>query len=100
MKLKCQCCGIERDFADGEDAFREGWDAPPHFTGYVACNLCPAGCVVLGKSHTKAHALWAKEGRPKEFSFETCVSDEDWGNQKVCDALEKGFAMFQKAKGV
>lgn len=33
MKLKCQCCGIEQEFKDGEEAFKEGWDAPPHFTG-------------------------------------------------------------------
>lgn len=81
MKLKCQCCQIEQEFEDGEAAFRAGWDAPPHFSQYVACNLCPGVCVVLGKSHAKAHELWAKEGRPKEFSVEKCGPDDDLGNK-------------------
>jgi hypothetical protein len=51
MKLKCQCCGHEREFKDGEEAFQAGWDAPPHFTGYVCCELCPGSWVVLGETH-------------------------------------------------
>ena len=76
MKLKCQCCGIERDFVDGEEAFREGWDALPYFSQHISCDLCPAVCIVFGASHAKAHALWAKHGRPKEFTIETCGTDE------------------------
>lgn len=41
MKLKCECCGFEQEFKDGEEAFQAGWDAPPHFSQYVSCNLCP-----------------------------------------------------------
>jgi hypothetical protein len=78
IKLKCQCCGIEREFADAEEAFVAGWDAPPHFTGYVACDLCPAVCVLFGAGHIQAHALWAKQGRPAEFSPVTCCADDDW----------------------
>ncbi len=77
MKLTCDCCGISAEFVDGEAAFQAGWDAPPHFTGYVACDLCPAVCIVLGASHATAHALWAKEGRPAEFSIAKCGVDDD-----------------------
>jgi hypothetical protein len=76
--LRCQCCGIERQFSDEEDAFKAGWDAPPHFTGYICCDLCPAVCIVLGQPHTKAHALWAKEGRPTQFSVAKCGTDHDF----------------------
>jgi hypothetical protein len=76
MLLKCQCCGIQQEFGDGEDAFLAGWDAPPHFTGFVACNLCPAVCIVLNKKHTIAHALWEREGRPSEFTVAKCADDE------------------------
>lgn len=78
MKLKCQCCGIEREFADAEEAFKAGWDAPPHFTGHVCCHLCPAVCVVMGLSHSKAHALWEREGRPEKFSVAKCGVDKQW----------------------
>lgn len=69
--LKCACCGIVKAFADGEQAFREGWDAPPHFTGYVCCNLCPGSFVVLGQTHlhARAHEKWKVEGRPAEFQI-------------------------------
>lgn len=80
MKLKCQCCGVEQEFKNGEEAFTAGWDAPPHFTGFVACNLCPAICLVRKRTHHKAHALWAKEGRPKEFTVAKCGTDDKWGN--------------------
>lgn len=81
MKLKCQCCGHEAEFADGEAAFDAGWDAPPHFNQHVCCNLCPAVCVVMGAGHTKAHAHWAKEGRPDDFTLGTCATDEHFGNK-------------------
>jgi hypothetical protein len=77
MILKCQCCGFEAKFTDGEAAFEAGWDAPPHFTGYVCCNLCPAVCVVLRLPHEAAHAMWAREGRPVEFSVAKCGCDDD-----------------------
>jgi hypothetical protein len=75
MKLKCQCCGFEQEFLDGEAAFKAGWDAPPHFSGYISCDLCPGSLIVMGQTHKHApdHERWAKEGRPKEFevpSFE------------------------------
>lgn len=56
MKLKCDCCGFEREFASANDAFQAGWDAPPHFTGYVTCELYPAAFVVLGRTREHAHA--------------------------------------------
>jgi hypothetical protein len=67
LNLKCQCCGFEQQF-DSEAAFEAGWDAPPHFTGYVTCHLCPAVCIVLRAPHGVAHAMWAREGRPAEFT--------------------------------
>lgn len=83
MILKCQCCGIEQEFADGEAAFRAGWDAPPHFRHYVACNLCPGVCLIVGLSHEKAHALWAREGRPADFILTKCAPDRDWDSAVV-----------------
>lgn len=74
-KLKCQCCGFEQEFKDGEAAFQSGWDAPLYFTDFVCCNLCPAVCIVLGTPHEKAHALWGREGRPAEFAYRTCVDE-------------------------
>lgn len=71
MNLKCQCCGFERVFTDGEEAFQAGWDAPPYFTGYVACDLCPGSFVVLGMTdrHKADHDRWEKQGRPAEFEI-------------------------------
>lgn len=71
MILTCQCCGFSKEFKDGEDAFNEGWDAPPHFTQVICCNLCPASFIVLGitDKHSPAHAKWRTEGRPSEFSI-------------------------------
>ncbi len=73
MKLKCQCCGFEQEFADGEAAFEAGWDAPPHFTMVICCNLCPASFIVLGEvaRHHVAHEHWKIHGRPKEFEIPT-----------------------------
>lgn len=73
MTLKCQCCDFVREFVDGEEAFEAGWDAPPHFTGVVCCNLCPASFVVLGlvEKHAPAHEKWKISGRPKEFEIPT-----------------------------
>ena len=71
MQLTCECCGFTQDFADGEEAFKAGWDCPPHFTGYVCCNLCPGSFVVMGctHKHQAAHDKWAKDGRPSEFQI-------------------------------
>lgn len=76
---KCQCCQFEQEFADGEAAFEAGWDAPPHFTGFVCCNLCPAVCVVLGLSHEQAHAYWKEHGRTEQF----LPPDEDFKHGRV-----------------
>jgi hypothetical protein len=71
MLLKCQCCGFSQEFENGEAAFKAGWDCPPHFTGYVCCDLCPGSFVVMGctDNHKPAHEMWAKEGRPKDFEI-------------------------------
>lgn len=79
MIFQCQCCGIQQDFVDGGAAFAAGWDAPPHFTGYICCDLCPAVCVVSGMSHQRAHAIWARDGRPAEFSVAKCGVDAECG---------------------
>ena len=77
MILKCDCCSFEQEFKDGEEAFQAGWDAPPHFTGYIACNLCPAVCIVLNLPHTKAHSYFSKCERPAEFN-QFCLPDKEW----------------------
>ena len=71
VKLICECCGFIQEFTDLEEAFDKGWDAPPHFTGYVCCDLCPGSFLSLGITylHEKAHKKWAVEGRPKEFEI-------------------------------
>jgi hypothetical protein len=71
MKLTCQCCGFTQYFDDGEVAFHAGWDCPPHFTGYVCCNLCPGSFVVLGMTdkHKADHERWKRDGRPAEFQI-------------------------------
>jgi len=74
--LKCQCCGIEKEFSSESDAFDVGWDVPSRF-GYTACDLCPGICIFLGMGHEKAHAHWKEHGRPTEFNTK-CDSDESW----------------------
>jgi hypothetical protein len=71
MIFKCQCCGFEKEFRDGEEAFAAGWDSPPYFTGYVSCNLCPGSFVVTGTTylHARDHQLWKDNGRPSEFEI-------------------------------
>lgn len=75
LTLKCQCCGFEQVFDDAEDAFQKGWDAPPHFTGYVACDLCPASILIMQgpQGHEAVHKRWAVEGRPREFDVASCT---------------------------
>lgn len=71
MEFVCECCRFKQEFEDEEAAFRAGWDAPPHFSSYVSCNLCPGSFVVLGKTHLHKsdHERWAKSGRPAEFEI-------------------------------
>jgi hypothetical protein len=81
MKLKCECCGIEQEFPDdnGETAFNEGWDAPPHFTQVMTCGLCPSAPFVIHgdwHEHDSIHEKWEREGRPAEFSVAECVAPE------------------------
>lgn len=78
LKLKCECCGFEREFENGEEAFEAGWDAPPHFTQVVTCDLCPASGLVCGVGHHKAHQYWKQHGRPKEFTVIHCCLDSEW----------------------
>jgi hypothetical protein len=87
--MKCQCCGHEEDL-EPEVAFKAGWDAPPHFS-HVACPLCPGVCVVLGKPHTKAHALWEKTGRPLAFTVETCGTDDTMDNLPAIHETKRGM---------
>lgn len=96
MSLKCQCCGFESDL-DLEEAFQAGWDAPPHFTVHVCCPLCPAVCLMdKSEGHTKAHAHWAKHGRPAEFALETCASDSVFGDKVEMAAAEAGMAAIDE----
>lgn len=96
MKLTCECCGFEQEFKDGGEAYEAGWDAPPRFS-FVTCNLCPAVCIVLGKGHKLAHALWAAEGRPKAWTFAKCATDDHFGNPKLEKEFEDSFDQFLSA---
>jgi len=96
MKFKCQCCDFEQEFTSTEVAFEAGWDTPPRFS-YTTCDLCPGICVFMNLPHDKAHALWAKEGRPKEFSMLTCGIDDDIGDQKKSDNFDASYEQFKAA---
>src|SRR5678816_962710 len=106
MKCTCDCCGFTQEFADGEAAYDAGWDALPYFTHYTSCPLCPMVCAAFGKPHTKAHALWAKEGRPKEFTVAKCADDDRFGGpeltkEELADVnkfLGQFEAIFKKGK--
>lgn len=92
MIYKCDCCGFTADFGDPEAAFAMGWDAPPHFTGYVACNLCPASYQFSPQGwarHASIHERWEREGRPAEYSQETCVAEEDRIPQETLDKMHQ-----------
>src|SRR5262245_30845145 len=85
IKLKCQCCGYEEEFTDGEDAFIQGWDAPRHFTGYVCCKLCPGSYVVLKETwrHEAAHERWKVTGRPDQFEPPPLVTTIERPDRKI-----------------
>jgi hypothetical protein len=78
--LTCQCCEHAQEFSSLEAAFDAGWDAPPHFTGYVSCDLCPSTVCwtrlghpqftaspvmrAAAERHMVQHAVWQVAGRP------------------------------------
>lgn len=95
IKLKCQCCGFEQEFADDEAVFDAGWDAPPLFP-YVSCDLCPGVCIILGAGHTLAHAIWEREGRPKSFSVEKCATDDVIGEPERMKAALENMARLRE----
>ena len=66
IKLTCDCCNFSQEFKDGQEAFEKGWDAPPYFSQYISCNLCPGSFIVLGKTslHNAEHKRWEEKGRP------------------------------------
>lgn len=97
VTLTCDCCGVQRQFRSEQDAFKAGWDAPPHFTTHVCCNLCPAVCVVLGKGHSKAHAYWKEYGRPVEFDVATCATDDAFGDPRRIAALKASMGVLEDA---
>lgn len=78
IKLKCACCGVEKEFPDQRAAFEVGWDVPEFLPSWpVSCDLCPGVCAMGWCSHAKAHAYWEKHGRPAKFG-PTCFADEDF----------------------
>jgi len=78
VRLTCACCGFTKVFSNDREAFDLGWDGPPYFTGYVACDLCPGSFIVLGKTHLHDadHKRWAQSGRPDRFQI---PRDEEGG---------------------
>lgn len=67
VHLVCDCCGYAQEFRDADDAFSAGWDGPPDFSGYIACDLCPGSLIVLGQTerHDAVHQRWIVAGRPE-----------------------------------
>ena len=51
MKLKCEQCGTEKEFANHKDAFKEGWDFPP-MCQVTTCGDCPSAPLILKKLDT------------------------------------------------
>lgn len=55
----------------------------------------------MGAGHKKAHALWEQEGRPAEFTVETCATDDDFGSidriKKAKTAMENIDAIISAA---
>lgn len=102
MLYRCQCCGIEEEYQDGHAAFQAGWDCEPMFHTHVACPLCPAICIVMGATHTIAHALWEAEGRPAEFSLEKCADDKTLSSrehlEKAQEAVDRMVKMVSGIK--
>lgn len=97
---KCQCCGHEQEFADGQAAFDAGWDAPPYFTQVVTCNLCPAVCALGAVSHKLAHAAWERNGRPADFDH-NCAPDEDFvSKEEFSEKIRKGREIAEYVLGV
>ena len=98
MIYTCQCCGFQQEFADGEAAFKGGWDTAPHYTGLELCNLCPASLVVLKESHASVHARWEVEGRPPTFTQESCLEPEYRVPQAELDAMKLILDRIQAAR--
>ena len=91
-KYKCDCCGFVADFNDSEAAYAAGWDAPPYFTGYVCCHLCPAVALLGLMDHRSIHEEWERTGRPEEFSQDTCVPVEQRVPQEELDEMAESIA--------
>jgi hypothetical protein len=87
VKLTCYCCGFEKEFSDGDEAFRAGWDGPPHFTQVECCDLCPTVFAIYGipEQHLRAHEKWKLEGRPG--NFEASYAQGDVPRSTVLDTL-------------
>ena len=51
MKLKCETCGAEKEFANHKDAYKEGWDFPP-MCPVTTCGDCPSAPLVIKKTET------------------------------------------------
>lgn len=51
MKLKCQQCGKEQEFADHKEAYKDGWDFPP-MCAVTTCGNCPSAPLVVKKPNT------------------------------------------------
>ena len=51
MKLKCEQCGTEKEFANHKDAFKEGWDFPP-MCPVTTCGNCPSAPLIFKKLDT------------------------------------------------
>ncbi len=72
----CLCCDHTETFESTDAALNGGWDVAPHFTLQPLCNLCPAAPIVVDglerarQRHAHVHAVWQRDGRPKEFDVD------------------------------
>lgn len=64
MKLTCQNCKKEKEFASHKEAFKEGWDFPP-MSPVTTCGDCPSAPLVLKNKVTERNPT--KDEHPNPY---------------------------------
>jgi hypothetical protein len=63
LKLKCEACGTEKEFADHKEAFTAGWDFPP-MAPVTTCDKCPSAPLVVSKLKRQSSVVDVGEHMP------------------------------------
>lgn len=66
MKLHCQKCGTEKEFATHKEAYKEGWDFPP-LCSVTTCGNCPSADLVLAQQKPKVIRRNPNDERPNPY---------------------------------